>query len=373
MKLVNLLTLFIVFTNLVQLNAQDCFPTVFQGEGTFYDGVAGTSSGNCSLPVAANDNFHCALNNFDYDNSNACGACITVTGPNGSVTLQVVDRCPECASGDVDMTEEAFSQIANVIDGRVPITWQFTTCSENINNSIQVFFKEGTSQFWTAIQFRNSIHAISSMEYQLANGTWVNTSRELFNFFIEPSGIATPMNLRVTSILGEQLIFENIDFTNAIEEEINTSKQFSIPEDCNDNISIETENAEETIVVNTPVISENNEETITTEENIVIENIEETTDAFEETLAIIDNQDIEIAYYNITTSSGEFITQIRKRDSFVKLNLYNLAGQYIEVETLLLNENDISINTNRLSRGLYLINLEENNNRSSIVKKIIIK
>lgn len=90
------------------------------------------------------------------------------------------------------------------------------------------------------------------------------------------------MNLRITSILGEQLIFENINFTNAIEVEIDTSKQFSIPEDCNDNISIETEN---------------NEETITTEENIVIENIEETTDAFEETLAIIDNQDIEIAYY----------------------------------------------------------------------------
>ncbi len=105
------------------------------------------------------------------------------------------------------------------------------------------------------------------------------------------------MNLRITSILGEQLIFENINFTNAIEVEIDTSKQFSIPEDCNDNISIETENAEETIVINIPVISENNEETITTEENIVIENIEETTDAFEETLAIIDNQDIEIAYY----------------------------------------------------------------------------
>jgi len=90
-------------------------------------------SENCSLPVVSGDYMHCALNNFDYDGSNACGACIEVIGAKGSVILKVVDRCPECASGDVDMTEQAFDMIADVIDGRVPISWKFVPC-ETISN-----------------------------------------------------------------------------------------------------------------------------------------------------------------------------------------------------------------------------------------------
>jgi len=69
---------------------------------------------------------------------------------------KVVDRCPECASGDVDMTEQAFAEIADVIDGRVPISWRFVPCEmESNNETIKINFKEGSSEFWTAIQFRN--------------------------------------------------------------------------------------------------------------------------------------------------------------------------------------------------------------------------
>jgi len=181
--------------------------------------------------LATGDYMHCALNNFDYDGSNACGACIEVTGAKGSVILKVVDRCPECASGDVDMTEQAFAMVADVIDGRVPISWKFVPCETAINNnSIKINFKEGSSEFWTAIQFRNINHAISSMEYQLPDMTWKSVDRELFNFFIETSGIPSPMNLRVTSILGEVLVFENISLD--LNQDYDTQLQFSTPLEC---------------------------------------------------------------------------------------------------------------------------------------------
>lgn len=213
------------------LQAQNCNDAVHAGEGTYYNGVAGSTSGNCSLPVDAGDTLHCALNTLDYDNSNACGASIKVSGPKGSVVLKVVDRCPECAEGDVDMTEEAFEQIADVIDGRVDIEWEFVSSSEiESPGTIKVNFKSGSSEFWTAIQFRDIEHAISDMEYKDTNGSWIAVNRELFNFFIEPNGIPSPMDLRVTSILGEILIFEQIVLD--LNNDFDTNLQFSTPQEC---------------------------------------------------------------------------------------------------------------------------------------------
>ncbi|MFN8438850.1 MAG: hypothetical protein U0V72_14675 [Cytophagales bacterium] len=37
------------------------------GEGTYYGGVAGSEGGNCSLPLAADDTLHVAMNHVDYD------------------------------------------------------------------------------------------------------------------------------------------------------------------------------------------------------------------------------------------------------------------------------------------------------------------
>lgn len=205
-----------------------CYPTTFTGEATYYSGIAGTSSGNCSLPVAENDYAHCAINSIDYKNSETCGACIQVNGPLGSILLKVVDRCPECKSGDIDMTEEAFTTIANTIDDRVPISWNFTTCPTKEN--ISIVFKEGSSQFWTGIQLRNTKHAVVSLEYQLANGDWQLINREIYNYFIADEGISSPMSLRATSVLNDVIILEDINLVN--DSVIPTNKQFSIVEEC---------------------------------------------------------------------------------------------------------------------------------------------
>ncbi len=206
-----------------------CNDDIKSGEATFYGGIAGSSGGNCSLPVVADDFMHCALNNTDYQNSNACGSCLEVTGSLGKTIVKVVDRCPECKPGDVDLTQEAFSKIANPIDGRVPITWKFVPCPLTTGQTIKINFKSGSSKYWTAIQFRDLKHAITKMEY-FKNSSWINVNRVLFNFFIEPQGINSPMTLRITSILGEQLILDNVQInTNT---DFDTRLQFKTPPEC---------------------------------------------------------------------------------------------------------------------------------------------
>jgi expansin (peptidoglycan-binding protein) len=196
--------------------------TINSGEGTYYTGVAGGNSGNCSIFVAAGDYLHCALNTIDYDTAAACGGYIKVNGVKGSVTLQVVDRCPECKKGDVDMTQEAFAMIDDVVNGRVPITWEYV---ENPNTTnVKIRFKEGSSKYWTAIQLYDLKYPIATLEYLGANGDWVAMERQLYNFFVAPNGIASPMQLRAIDINGTALVFNGISIT---EETIVTSQQFS--------------------------------------------------------------------------------------------------------------------------------------------------
>lgn len=205
-----------------------CNDDTHSGEGTYYGGVAGSEGGNCSLWVDSGDYYHVAMNNTDYDGSNACGACVEITGPNGTATATVVDRCPECAEGDIDMAEDLFAEVADKVDGRVDITWEYVPCDESEN--IKVKYKSGSSIWWTGIQFRDIEHGIVKMEYQTDSGDWQEVDRELYNYFIEDSGISTPMTLRVTSVLGEELIFENVDLDTS--NEYDTGLQFSTPAAC---------------------------------------------------------------------------------------------------------------------------------------------
>lgn len=227
------------------LSAQNCYNATYSGEGTYYDSIAGTSSGNCSLPIAVDEYQYCAMNDLDYNNSEACDACIDVTGPNGSIILRVVDRCPECASGDVDMSEQAFSQIADVIDGRVDISWTYVECP--LQDNIEIVVKEGSSMYHTEIQLRNLKHAVSTLEYLDDNNNWITMERQLYNFFVETNGINSPMTLRATSVLNEELIFENVNFGNTILQNnltITTNQQFTTPEDCT-TLSIESNTTKE--------------------------------------------------------------------------------------------------------------------------------
>ena len=44
------------------------------------------------------------MNEQDYGTADFCGACVEITGPNGVVKVKIIDRCPECAPGDIDLS-----------------------------------------------------------------------------------------------------------------------------------------------------------------------------------------------------------------------------------------------------------------------------
>jgi expansin (peptidoglycan-binding protein) len=93
------------------------------GEATYYNAEG---KGACGIETPA-DYLVAAINDEQYSKAN-CGRCVSVTGPKGTVIVRVIDKCPGCDAGDLDLSETAFTKIADKSAGRVKITWRFTTC-----------------------------------------------------------------------------------------------------------------------------------------------------------------------------------------------------------------------------------------------------
>ena len=185
----------------VVLKSQVKSKPIHQGIATYYDA---TGAGACLFDPSPQDLLVAAMNAEEYDTAAVCGAYVYVTGPQGAVTVRIVDLCPECQAGHLDLSREAFAQIAELPQGRVPITWQLV--SPALNGPIAYHFKDGSNQWWTAVQIRNHRNPIAKLEY-LNGDQWVTVPRTPYNYFVqtEPGMGPGSYTFRVTDHYGNQL------------------------------------------------------------------------------------------------------------------------------------------------------------------------
>src|SRR5262249_51673910 len=156
--------------------------------------------GNCGFDPSPDDLLVGAMNQTDYAGSAACGACATLQGPSGTVTIRIVDRCPEGPAGNIDLSPQAFQRIPGLARGRVPIQWHYVECP--VTGPIRYHFKDGSNPYWTAVQLRNHAHAIARFEYQTQDGSFKAVDRLDYNYFVEPVGMGDgPYHFRVTDVL----------------------------------------------------------------------------------------------------------------------------------------------------------------------------
>lgn len=171
------------------------------GEATYYDA---DGSGNCGFEPSPGDLMVGAMNHTDYAESASCGRCAQIQGPSGSVTVRIVDQCPECKPGDIDLAPQAFEKLADPKLGRVPISWSYVACS--VSGPLRYRFKEGSNQWWTALQIQNHRYGIAKLEVE-KGGAFVAVPRESYNYFVDASGMGPgPYTFRVTDVHGHVLV-----------------------------------------------------------------------------------------------------------------------------------------------------------------------
>ncbi|HEX6355334.1 expansin EXLX1 family cellulose-binding protein [Actinophytocola sp.] len=178
--------------------------------GVDYDGVATfystDGSGACGYDPSS-DPMTAAMNQTDYEASNACGATVLVQAANGaSVTVRITNLCPSpCRVGQLDLSAEAFAMLAEPRLGEIPITWKLI--SPNATGSISIRYKVGSSQYWCGIQVINHRNPLARLEVRAGAG-WKQLSRTDYNYFLSEDGSGCGGAIALTDIYGQRLVVD---------------------------------------------------------------------------------------------------------------------------------------------------------------------
>lgn len=168
------------------------------GEATHY---AADGTGKCSFPKSGS-RLVAAAAPADYAEAARCGSCVVVVGPDDDeILVQIVDRCPACKPGDLDLSREAFELLAPRAKGRIPIRWLPVPCE--VDGPLAYHFKDGSNPQWAAIQIRNHRYPIASLDVRDDRGTYRALERADYNFFVGKALGAGPYTLRVTDARGQ--------------------------------------------------------------------------------------------------------------------------------------------------------------------------
>ncbi|MDG4837046.1 expansin EXLX1 family cellulose-binding protein [Micromonospora sp. WMMD967] len=174
------------------------------GKATFYDSKG--AGGNCSNPAAPANRLYVALGPTEYAAGAACGGFLDVTGPKGTVRVLIMDQCPECAPGHLDLSREAFARIADPVQGLVPVTYR-AVVNPPLPGPLTFRMKEGSSQWWFAVRVGNHGNPLRSVEVRQGDsGAWRSAARQDYNYWLITSGAGPgPFTIRVSDVYGNRV------------------------------------------------------------------------------------------------------------------------------------------------------------------------
>ncbi|GMF31341.1 unnamed protein product [Phytophthora fragariaefolia] len=179
----------------------------FEGDGTSYT-LGQVSSGNCNfmsaIPSASNN--YVALNQAQWDSLGNCGRCIEVscidkqcTVQNKTAVVQVLDRCPECAHGALDLSPTVYKEITGLDPNRLTVRWRFVDCPDA--GTLQVCLKEGSNPNWIAIQPTNGVVGVKSVT---VNGGATTMLDGAYYYVATTSGAdLSAVKVSITSVNGD--------------------------------------------------------------------------------------------------------------------------------------------------------------------------
>jgi hypothetical protein len=148
-----------------------------------------------------------------FDTVTACGACVEITGMNGSkIIATVIDECPmdsnpKCGPGHLDLSTQAFDALGYGSGDPTGTTWSFVPCP--VTGNI-VAVPNGNNQFY----FQNAAYPVAQVNGQGP------TNYGYFN--------VAPGSVTLTSTVGGQTIHGTISSPGGGE----TGAQFTRPSGC---------------------------------------------------------------------------------------------------------------------------------------------
>ena len=124
-------------------DSDDDKPISLKGKGRMtYYGDGGDCPSNIALPACGfvdfNTKYYVAMNFHQYDSTlinssnpndaKVCNTCIKITYDNKSVIGKVIDKCPVCPEGAIDVSRTIFKKFADLDVGVIDVSWETVSC-----------------------------------------------------------------------------------------------------------------------------------------------------------------------------------------------------------------------------------------------------
>jgi expansin (peptidoglycan-binding protein) len=201
-----------------------CIPSPGGGRATYYEAATGA----CGIPVTDPQAMVTAVAEYLWEDSAVCGRCARVTGPEGTVVVEITDQCPadpnpQWCAGDaahLDLSEAAFAAVADPPRGVTYVEWEIIECP--VAGNANLLNKDGINPWWYAVFALDIRQGVTGLEVKdsSAGAVWLPGVRQSYNAFVVSPGyeMILPYSVRLTGITGQALtgtdvVTDLIDFS----------------------------------------------------------------------------------------------------------------------------------------------------------------
>ena len=181
---------------------------VAAGKATFYQLQSG--GGNCGFPGPPADGLFVALPPGEYAGAARCGGHLDVRGPKGTVRVEVIDQCPECEAGHIDLSRTAFARIAALSQGEVPVSYHLVA-DPPLRAPLAFRVKEGSSAYWLDLLPIGTGNPVSKVELSAPGRGTLSLKRMDFGYWEATHGLGPgPFTVHVTDLRGHVAVAHGI-------------------------------------------------------------------------------------------------------------------------------------------------------------------
>jgi len=186
-----------------------CVASPGGGRATYYDAATGA----CGIPVPGPQAMVTAVAEYLWEGSAVCGRCARVTGPLGTVVVEITDLCPagpnpEWCAGDaahLDLSEGAFAAVADPDRGVTYVEWEVVECP--VSSDVTLLNQDGVNPWWYAVFAFDIRQGVTGLEVRdsSAGASWLAGARQSYGSFVVQPGYAMvlPYSVRLTGITGQ--------------------------------------------------------------------------------------------------------------------------------------------------------------------------
>src|SRR6185295_12749518 len=173
-----------------------------QGHVTHYS--LATSMVACHYPTSSLPQYYGAMNEYDWNNSGVCGACVEITNGGKKLVVQITDECPYqgneqwCFQGShhIDLNNNANSALN--AGSNPAVTWKYVPCT--VSGNINFYFDSASKQYYLAVTPMNFKNPMAKMEIKKGSAYTAMTHSTYNTYVLDGWDGPSDIEFRLTDI-----------------------------------------------------------------------------------------------------------------------------------------------------------------------------